>query len=194
LLFFFSNCADTLLGAVDADYTDHAEEDVPSGLGTRLLRKTSTTGEPIATFPMILHELLERAEQRGYATIVRWQEHGRAFRIHNRQEFLEHVLPLHFDRQGAYTSFQRQLNSYGFLRLNDHGPDQKAYYHELFLRGKAHLAVRMVRGCSSNSRVRCRWDPTTEPNLRALAPLPASAFGLEPTKWTSFCKCHERRL
>jgi HSF-type DNA-binding len=166
----------TLLCVVDADYTDHAGEDASSGVATRCLRKTTTTGEPIATFPMILHELLERAEQRGYASIVRWQAHGRAFRIHKRHEFLEHVLPLYFDGQGAYTSFQRQLNSYGFLRLCADGPDQKAYYHELFLRGKAHLAIRMTRGCSSNSRVRRRWDPTTEPNLCALEPLPASSW------------------
>jgi HSF-type DNA-binding len=125
---------------------------------------------------MILHELLECAEQRGYASVVRWQEHGRAFRIHNRQEILERVLPLYFEKQGAYTSFQRQLNSYGFLRLNASGPDQKAYYHELFLRGKAHLAARVGRGYSSSSRVRRRWDPTTEPDLCALAPLPASSW------------------
>jgi HSF-type DNA-binding len=134
---------------------------------------------------MILHELLERAEPRGYASIVRWQEHGRAFRIYNRKGMIEKVLPLYFERQGAYTSFQRQLNSYGFLRLNDDGPDQKAYYHELFLRGKANLAVCMVRGCSSNSRMRRRWDPTTEPNLCELAPLPPSSWRTQSSLGTN---------
>jgi HSF-type DNA-binding len=160
----------------DAEYRDHANEDVPSTVPLRFLRKTTTTGEPIATFPMILHELLERAEPRGYASIVRWQEHGRAFRIYNRKGMIEKVLPLYFERQGAYTSFQRQLNSYGFLRLNADGPDQKAYYHELLLRGKAQLAVCMVRGSSSSGRVRRRWDPTTEPNLSELEPLPPSSW------------------
>lgn len=42
------------------------------------------------------------------------------------------------------TSFQRQLNLYGFMRKTD-GSDRGSYYHELFLRGRPDLAKIMVR-------------------------------------------------
>lgn len=42
------------------------------------------------------------------------------------------------------SSFQRQLNLYGFLRQNT-GQDRGSYYHELFLRGRPDLPKIMVR-------------------------------------------------
>jgi hypothetical protein len=42
------------------------------------------------------------------------------------------------------SSFQRQLNLYGFLRQNC-GPDRGSYYHELFLQGRPDLPKIMVR-------------------------------------------------
>ena len=42
------------------------------------------------------------------------------------------------------SSFQRQLNLYGFLRQNT-GSDRGSYYHELFLRGRPDLPKIMIR-------------------------------------------------
>jgi hypothetical protein len=52
-------------------------------------------------------------------------------------------MPLYF-RQSKITSFQRQLNLYGFIRITQ-GLDRGGYYHELFLRHKAFLCGMMVR-------------------------------------------------
>ena len=52
-------------------------------------------------------------------------------------------MPLHF-RQTKLTSFQRQLNLYGFRRIT-RGKDSGAYYHEFFLRGRFDLCKKMIR-------------------------------------------------
>lgn len=49
-----------------------------------------------------------------------------------------------FFRQTKLTSFQRQLNLYGFQRVVS-GKDRGGYYHEMFLRGRPDLARIIVR-------------------------------------------------
>jgi len=91
-------------------------------------------------FPEKLHVVLSHEK---YSDVISWQPHGRCFILHNPQEFLRNIMPKHF-RQSKLTSFQRQLNLYGFCRITS-GPDKGSYYHELFLRGKPHLCTGMVR-------------------------------------------------
>jgi hypothetical protein len=43
-----------------------------------------------------------------------------------------------------FSSFQRQLNLYEFMRITD-GPDKGAYFHELFHRGRPVLASQIRR-------------------------------------------------
>lgn len=56
-------------------------------------------------------------------------------------------MPEYF-RQSKLTSFQRQLNLYGFRRLTA-GPDRGGYYHEMFLKHKLFLCRDMV-SCQKN--------------------------------------------
>eukprot|EP00804_Cyclotella_cryptica_P004560 CCRYP_006901-RA/>CCRYP_006901-RA protein AED:0.03 eAED:0.03 QI:164/1/1/1/0/0.5/2/643/201 len=94
-------------------------------------------------FPMKVHRMLDQTKTEGLEAIVSWLKHGRAFKIHDPKAFAEVIMPRFFN-QSKYTSFQRQLNLYGFNRLS-RGRDSGAYHHELFLRGKPTLATRLLR-------------------------------------------------
>ena len=64
--------------------------------------------------------------------------------MYNKSVLLTVVINKRFFRQTKLTSFQRQLNLYGFSRLT-RGRDSGGYYHELFLRGKTYLTRSMSR-------------------------------------------------
>lgn len=51
---------------------------------------------------------------------------------------------IRFFQQTKLTSFQRQLNLYGFFRFTS-GPDQGCYFHPMFLRDRPDLCSIMVR-------------------------------------------------
>jgi hypothetical protein len=113
-------------------------------------------------FPVKLHSLLDSNTDE-FDHIISWQPHGRCFLLHKPQEFLYQVMP-HFFKQTKLTSFQRQLNLYGFHRLTAPGPDRGGYYHELFLRGKPELATKMVR-CRIKGGRRGHCEPEKEPDF-----------------------------
>lgn len=74
--------------------------------------------------------------------------HGRAFAIHHVERFCREIMPRYF-KQSRLSSFQRQLNIYGFSRITtpeqDSGEPPCAYYHELFLKGRPALTIHMRR-------------------------------------------------
>ena len=76
---------------------------------------------------------------------------------------------IRYFRQTKLTSFQRQLNLYGFRRLTQ-GADSGAYYHELFLRGRPLLSLRMQRQKVKGTGHKQPADVKTEPNFYAMAP------------------------
>lgn len=124
-------------------------------------------------FPSVLHGMLERADLEGFTDIVSWQPHGRAFTVHNPGRFVKEIMPLFF-RQTRFASFQRQLSLYGFLRLTRKGMDHGAYYHELFVRGRADLCQLMQRTRVKGSWVRQSSSPETEPDFDTMPPVPPS--------------------
>ena len=125
-------------------------------------------------FPSVLHAMLERAEHEGFDDIVSWQPHGRAFIVHSPTRFVKEVMHLFF-RQTRFASFQRQLSLYGFLRLTRKGSDHGAYYHELFVRGRADLCQLMQRTRVKGSWVRQSSSPETEPDFVSMPPAPKSS-------------------
>jgi hypothetical protein len=114
-------------------------------------------------FPFKLHCLLDTIEQDGYEHIVSWQPHGRAFAVHKPDLFVSIIMPKYF-KQTKLTSFQRQLNLYGFRRLTK-GPDAGGYYHELFLRGLVFLCHKMTRIKIKGTGCKAASSPETEPDF-----------------------------
>jgi HSF-type DNA-binding len=46
-----------------------------------------------STFPMRLHHLLQHASRNGIDHIISWQDHGRSFHIHRKDDFVRLVMP-----------------------------------------------------------------------------------------------------
>ena len=111
-------------------------------------------------FPEKLHLMLSSVDR---DDIVSWQPHGRCFVVHNAKAFVTLVMPKYF-RQSKLTSFQRQLNLYGFCRLTS-GRDRGGYYHELFLRNRPDLCKRMMRTRIKGTGIKAASNPHAEVSL-----------------------------
>eukprot|EP00588_Corethron_pennatum_P035463 CAMPEP_0194349934 /NCGR_PEP_ID=MMETSP0171-20130528/107363_1 /TAXON_ID=218684 /ORGANISM="Corethron pennatum, Strain L29A3" /LENGTH=425 /DNA_ID=CAMNT_0039117437 /DNA_START=654 /DNA_END=1931 /DNA_ORIENTATION=+ len=105
--------------------------------------KRTARGGVVNPFPDKLYSMLETIESQAKGNIVSWLPHGRAFIVRIPKMFVQEVLPVHF-KQSKLTSFQRQLNLYGFCRITV-GRDAGAYFHPLFLQGYPGLCIGIFR-------------------------------------------------
>lgn len=138
--------------------------------GRKRRRWTATT----PTFPQTLYRLLEESFNDGRDHIVSWQPHGRSFRVHDQRQFIQKIMPKYF-QQKKFTSFQRQLALYGFVRLTRKGADFGSYYHERFLRGHAPLAGTIQRTAIKGTWIQKLPSPETEPDFYAMEPVGVSS-------------------
>lgn len=151
----------------EADATDKALGELTKKFGNRQLAAPSSrknSGGVVQPFPEKLIEVLERGDT---ASIITWLPHGRSFIVRDTKLFVAGILPRFF-RQSKFMSFTRQLNLWGFKRITK-GVDSGAYYHELFLRGRAHLAKRMRRRKVKGTGAKLTPNPDEEPDFYALA-------------------------
>ena len=117
--------------------------------------------------------MLEEVANAGDESIVSWQPHGKAFRVHVPHVFARTVM-LRYFKQTKYKSFLRQLHIYGFHRIGK-GMDRGAYFHSMFIRDKKSMSFQMVgqkiKGIKKTSNVvrhRAVADPdfyTSETNV-----------------------------
>jgi len=163
---------------VQHNYHDHSNDKPPEHIskkgivGSGYCFTVSKTGLGAAglSFPIKLHEMLNSVEEEGLSHIVSWQPHGRCFIIRKSEEFEKQLLERFFGVTKK-SSFQRQLNMYGFKRITQ-GNDAGSYYHELFLRGKVFLAYQIRRTRIKGEGARAKANPTQEPNFWAMRWLP----------------------
>jgi hypothetical protein len=137
------------------------------------LANRRTRGGVTEPFPEKLGRLLRETEERGESDVVSFFPHGRAFAIHHVERFCREVMPRYF-KQSRLSSFQRQLNLYGFTRITS-GPDTGGYYHELFLKGRPALVIHMRRvgvpKPSGNNRASRPANPAAAPDFYSMNPV-----------------------
>jgi len=100
-------------------------------------------------FPQALMEMLSQEDPE----VITWLPSGDAFIVRNTKKFVDSVLPKFFN-QTKITSFQRQLNLYGFRRIVD-GPNMGAYHHVRFRRDEPEMCKSIPR----KKRIRKRPAP-----------------------------------
>jgi hypothetical protein len=100
-------------------------------------------GGVIEPFPERLHRLLLEVEAAGRADVISFVANGRAFLIHQPDQFFKDIVPKYF-RQSQFSSFKRQLNLYGFEWINS-GPYRGGYFHKSFLEDQPELTRKMRR-------------------------------------------------
>jgi len=79
-------------------------------------------------FPNKLYDILGKES----TDVVHWNSTGTSFFVKDQATFSNDILPKYF-RLRKFSSFQRQLNLYGFRRVAK-GPDAGSYFHPAFRR------------------------------------------------------------
>jgi len=116
---------------------------------------SSTTQSPRPTKSSsnntFVHKLYQMLSDPKQSNFIKWNDTGLSFTIRNVQGFSHNVLPLHF-RHNNFSSFVRQLNMYGFHKVNKSSPSTKGsenqvweFYHPKFIRGKPQLIEEIKR-------------------------------------------------
>lgn len=91
------------------------------------------------SFPKKLYILLENNN----SDLIHWSPNGLCFRIRDPDRFARETVPKYF-KQSKLTSFQRQLNLYGFRRIA-RGEDVGCYFHPKFHQGRKDLLKEIKR-------------------------------------------------
>jgi len=172
------NKADGVLEILGSNSIQRRSNEVPYFDASSLHDPNMTTillsrlqGTRIERFPEKLYRMLAEVQSDGKEDIISFFSHGRAFGIHKPTKFLEEIVPKYFSKQTQISSFQRQLNIYGFTRINT-GHDVGGYYHELFLRGRPTLSLLISRVGIPKAIPRKRgvkaYKTTTDPNFYSM--------------------------
>ncbi|KAL7504560.1 hypothetical protein ACHAXN_002672 [Cyclotella atomus] len=174
---------------IKSSLVDHTYYDYSTHELSELLPTSEVKQKGRVTFPMKLHAIVSNPE---YRHIIRWQPHGRSWKVLDNKLLAEVICKENFNHE-SFSSFNRSVNGWGFKRLARQGPDCKSYYHELFLRGRPELAQAMTRLIDPGKRTP---DPDGEPDFYDIAkrfplpddPHPAAANPKDPEENNAVAK------
>ncbi|KAI7738269.1 hypothetical protein M8C21_014435 [Ambrosia artemisiifolia] len=97
--------------------------------------------------PAFLSKTFDLVNDTTLDPIVSWHRSGQSFVIWDPVTFARMLLPKNF-KHNNFSSFVRQLNSYGFRKID---PDKWEFANESFLRGHKHLLKNIQRRRSNQS-------------------------------------------
>ena len=100
-------------------------------------------GSAVDSFPFKVYRLLAYAEKAGKTHIISFCPNGKTFKIHEPRDFENEIMPLFFNTNRV-ASFQRQLNQYGFQRVQE-GPYRGGFRHEHFIKGHPLSCQNIIR-------------------------------------------------
>lgn len=113
-----------------------------------------------AAFVTKLFKILELEEKH----LISWSTTGERFLVFNPIEFSRLILPLHF-KHNNWQSFVRQLNMYGFHKVNNSSSSGHAweFRHPHFRKGRPDLISLIKRKSTRNSTTSITTPPTITP-------------------------------
>lgn len=115
-----------------------------------------------SSLPPFLAKTYEMVDDRSSDPIVSWSASNKSFVVWNPPEFARVLLPRFF-KHNNFSSFIRQLNTYGFRKVD---PEQWEFANDDFVRGQPHLMKNIHRRKPVHSH--------SLHNLQAQAPLTES--------------------
>ena len=105
--------------------------------------RVGSKANKIEPFPLKLYRIIFEAEKNGDDDIISFCPSGKSFMIHKVDDFVEHIMPKYF-ASNRITSFQRQLNLYGFNKVL-RGADKGGFAHSSFVKNQRNLCLTIKR-------------------------------------------------